>query len=467
MNNKKGKKILLLDGWSRQPYRWGLKGEVLKRLTEDENNTVYYLECGKAVKGYCQFNKRGHWGYCEKCKMAGKKIIEELNCDRVKVLTMQKFKVPKFPEFKTMKELIDYTFDGYNYGLGPASSCMTMTRDYAFDLKKWKNTLQRQLQTEYTVFKNLEKLDAEYNFDEIWTYNGRLPVNYPCVSYANKNNKSYVTYELGGAINRIDIEYNTVPHNFYDRRQAVIDYWGNASADREQQAEKWYNDRRAGKYQAIASFTKDQMKDLLPNGFDETKENIAIFNSSMDEVAAFDTWKHPFADTENEILVKLFEHYKDDNTKHFYLRIHPNLYKAKRNNTTQIREINKLKGKYKNVTIIEPQEKVDTYALMQSVSKVISIYSTAGCEATYWGTASILAGKAPYDSYDCVYKANSMDELFGLVDTKDLKPKPKEQSYPYAYYFSTLGDIFEYYEATSPNTGNFMGLKFDKNKIRG
>ena len=464
MNN--ARKILLLDGWSRMTFRWGMKGEILSRLLEDQNNEIYYLECGNAVKGYCHLNKKGHIGYCRNCKMASKKIIEALNCDRVKVLTMQKFKAPKFPKFETIDDLIQYDFEGYNYGLAAASSCMSMSRDYAFDIKKWNKTIQKQLQTEYTVFKNLEKLDEEYKFDEIWTFNGRIPLNYPCISYSKKHNKPYVTYEIGGAIDRIYIIKKSVSHDMNNRRREILEYWENAPSDKIEKAQKWYNDRRKGKYQSIASFTKDQKKDLLPQGFDESKENIAIFNSSMDEIFAFDTWKLPLADTENEILTAIFERFKDDDNKHFYLRLHPNLFKAKRKKTTQMVEIEKLKGKYKNLTVIEPNEKVDTYALMDAVDKVLSIYSTAGCEATYWGTTSILAGIAMYDVHDCVYQAKSFDELFKLIDTKDLPPKPKEMSYPFAYYYGQLGEECKYYKAKAPNEGSYLGLEFVGKKIK-
>ena len=460
------KKILLLDGWARMGFRWGLKGEILKRLLEDENNEIYYLECGNAIKGYCHLNKKGHFGYCYRCKMGSKKILEEINSDRIKVLTMQKFKTPDFPKFDSIKNLISYDFEGYNYGLAPASSCMSMTRDYAFDIKKWSRTIQKQLQTEYIAIKNIEKLDAEYNFDEIWTFNGRIPLNYACISYAKKYNKPYVTYEIGGSIDRIYIMQNTVSHDMNNRRKEIIEYWDNGTENKVEIAKKWYNDRRKGKYQSIASFTKDQKKDLLPEGFDENKENIAIFNSSMDEIFAFDTWKLPFTDTENEILTAVFEHFKDDETKHFYIRIHPNLLKAKRKKTTQICEIENLRGKYKNVTIINPDDKVDTYALLDAVDKVMAVYSTIGCEATYWGTTSILAGVAMYDVYDCTYKATSMDNLMELINTPDLPPKQKEMSYPFAYYYSQLGEKCKYYNAEAPNKGTFMNLKFDNKKIK-
>ena len=155
----------------------------------------------------------------------------------------------------------------------------------------------------------------------------------------------------------------------------------------------------------------------------------------------------------------MLEHYKNDPNKHFYLRIHPNLTRAKRKKATQIVQINKIKQKYNNLTVIEPEEKIDTYELMKAASKVVTAYSTTACEATYWGTVAILAGTAPYTELDCVYIAHSMDELYKYIDDKTLQPKPKENTYPYGYYNMTGGVPLKYFVQDSFSEGSFCGEK--------
>ena len=135
--------------------------------------------------------------------------------------------------------------------------------------------------------------------------------------------------------------------------------------------------------------------------------------------------------------------------------------------TTQIKQINEMKKKYKNLTVIEPDEKIDTYALMDVADKVVTVYSTTGFEATYYGKISIFAGKAPYEDLDCCYQANSLEELYNLIDSKNLKPKPKENTYAYAYYKQVYGENYKYYIINSLNDGNFMGLEIDsKHKMK-
>lgn len=456
------KKILYVYGHSRSPFKWGLVGEVLKRLLENKENEIYILDCNNKIKGWCGLNRRNHIGYCNKCNKVCQKIANIAGISSAKILKMEKIKCPKFPNFTTIQDAINYEIEGYNLGLGPISCIMTLTRDYDFDIKKWNKDIKKFFETEYIILKNIEKFHNEIKFDEIHTFNGRMPSLYPAVSFAKRHNIPYVVYERGANINKLRTIIGSVPHDFNNWRKEVSEYWQNDDENKIELANKWFKDRRAGKFQALESYTKDQIKDSLPKNWDETKENIVFFNSSIDEVFAFESWEHPFKENENEVLREMLEHYKNDETKHFYLRVHPNLTKAKKKKATQIREINEFKKLYKNLTVIEPDEKIDTYALIEAASKVITSYSTVGCEATYWGNVSIIAGKAPYEDLDCVYKANSMEELYQLIDDKNLDPKPKESTYPYGYYNEIMGTDFKYYHAKSHNEGEFLGLKLTK-----
>lgn len=453
------KKILYAAGHSRAAYKWGMVGEVLKRLMEDPDNEIYYLDCNGNVKGPCGLNHHKHIGYCRKCNLPCLKVVEQAGLPSDHILRMEKYKAPKFPDFKTIEEMRDFDYEGYNYGLGPVSCMMTVTRDYSFDVKKYQKYIKRFFETEYVILKNIEHFDSIYHFDEIHTFNGRMASMYPYVSYAKKNNMPYTIYECGAKIDSLLILKNTVPHNHQQAIDMMHDLWKKSGEDRNELAQKWFDDRRGGKFQQIESYTKDQIKGSLPEGFDSSKENIAYFNSSIDEYAAFPGWELPFSRNENEIIEKMLEHYKNDENKHFYLRIHPNLKKAKRKKTTQMRELAEIKKKYKNVTIIEPEEKLDSYALVEAADKVITSISTMGCEATYWGAVSISVGNPAYKDLDCVYSATSQENLYELIDNKDLKVKPKENTYPLGYYYETYGEKFKYFQIKTRLEGDFLGLK--------
>lgn len=453
-------KILYSSGHSRSAFKWGMVGEVLKRLMENPENEIYYLDCNGNIKGPCGLNHKKHWGYCRNCQIPCLKVLKQAEFPDDHILKMQKYEIPKFPKFGSIKEALNYDYDGYNLGLAPISCIMTITRDYDFSIKKWQKNIHRFLETEYTILKNIEYYDSIYHFDEIHVFNGRMASMYPYVSYAKKNNIHYVTYECGATIDSLLIVPDAVRHDYNVIRNGVLTYWNADNGDDKNSiAIKWFTNRRKGKTLMGKAFTKDQIKDSLPKDFDTTKENYVYFNSSIDELAAFIGWELPFGDNENNIIAHILEHYKDDPNKHFYLRVHPNLIRAKKKLTTQIREIYALKEKYKNLTVIDPDEKIDTYALMDAATKVLSTVSTTGCEATFWGNISISVGRAPYDDLDCVYKAHSFEDIYKLIDDKTLKPKPKESTYAYGYYNSRFGEPYRYFKVNSQNDGEFLGLK--------
>jgi len=55
----------------------------------------------------------------------------------------------------------------------------------------------------------------------------------------------------------------------------------------------------------LISHAKKQKKNFLPKGFDKTKVNIAIFNSSIDEYEVFEEYKNPIYKDDYDSLVKI------------------------------------------------------------------------------------------------------------------------------------------------------------------
>lgn len=68
----------------------------------------------------------------------------------------------------------------------------------------------------------------------------------------------------------------------------------------------------------------------MPSDINDHKENIVIFNSSEDEFSAiggkFESIK--LFNSQIEGIKAIVDHYSGDSSKHFYLRIHPNLKKS-------------------------------------------------------------------------------------------------------------------------------------------
>ena len=461
------KKVLLIGSHSRHPYKVGMMAEVFKCLYDDENNDLRFLDCDNAVGGYCILNKAHGKMYCKKCTTANRYVMDWINFPKENVIKMQKFKAPKFPVFDNIDSLKQYEIEGQNAGLSVVTSIMSMTRDFQFNPLKHTKTIHGFLKTQYITIKNLEKVYEEFPFEELHTFNGRFALSYAAVQFAIKKGIDFYLYEGSGKPTKYLKVKNQLVHNMDAIRDQINSEWAKSDPEnRDEIARRWFAQRRAGKN--AFSFTLDQKAKLLPKDYDETKENIVMFNSSIDEYYAFDDFANPIEKNENNIIKAILERYKDDNTKHFYLRIHPNLTEAKRKKALQIIQINELKKKgYKNFTVIEPDDKIDSYSMIDIADKVITFISTMGVESTFWGKPSILAGKSFCDHLGCVYQVKTYDELFKMIDDKDLKPIEQSKTYPYGYGMAMHGVEYKTYIPYRHNDGEFLGhsVKIFENPI--
>ena len=86
-----------------------------------------------------------------------------------------------------------------------------------------------------------------------------------------------------------------------------------------------------------------------------------------------------FFPSQIEGIKSIVEHYKHDKTKHFTLRVHPNLKKVSYKYHLDLYNLN-----YSNLTVVRSNSPISTYALMDAASKIIVFGSTTGIESVYW-----------------------------------------------------------------------------------
>ena len=210
------------------------------------------------------------------------------------------------------------------------------------------------------------------------------------------------------------------------------------------------------------SFTTSQVYDKLPDNFDKSKKNIVFFNSTIEEYAAVRGWENPIPIYGNEINAfrTIFNSLKNNDEIHVYLRVHPNLIGF---NNTQTKDINSLKGKYKNLTILEPESSIDSYALLDKCDIIMTFFSTIGIEAAYYGKPVILLGQTYYQNLKSTYNPTSHNEVIELIKSK-LIPKDKLGAIKYGYWALTRGIEFEKFRPTGIRSGYFLGKKIHPTK---
>lgn len=429
-----------------------------------EGADIYSLACNKVLNHLCISNEQKSDIYCEHCLNRLDNGLDLIGLPLKKRFKLKPVDCPVFPSFLTIDELKGFSVDGINFGLGVASSIISTTRDHLLNPEDYREDIQTLLKNAYIIVQNVKQLVEKYHFNSIYIFNGRFAEYFCIINFCKSIQLDYYLHERGANKDKYNIVKNDILHSRICIQRAISDFWNKNINDRliEQKVKNWFEERRNGLEQAWLSFTATQERNRLPDNFDLSQYNIAIFNSSLDEFAVFDDWKSTF--DEDYIVVKaMVEHYLNDKEKHFYLRVHPNLKNLKTTQLNNLRELAALN--LPNLTVIMPEEDVDTYALMESCQKVVTFGSATGIEAAYMGKVSILAGIALYDNLDCVYVAENYETLYRYLDM-DLEPKPRQNCNKYIYWASNFGIPFTYFKATNLFDGTFLGVKITDKKYK-
>lgn len=411
-----------------------------------QGDEILYLTCGRAL-GFCNDNRKGNSLQCKFCKKRQMVRTVHFLQGSVTVSSIDNYVTPQMVDqadamdfsFQSMEELKSITFDGIEIGYGALSSYVSYTRNIEAPISHIKSYIEDMLRMQVRMIFALKELIASFQPTLIVFHNGRFAEYKPLLGLARKLGIDFLCTEniLLGDGNRYQDNYcNGIPHNVYDRDLHVKELW-NCAPDmqqREQVARSFFENRRNAKYAGDTIYVKDQKEGMLPADWDDKKENIVIFNSSEDEFFAIgsDCGANALFKSQIEGIKTIVEHYVSDTNKHFTLRVHPHL---KGLPFAYHQDLYKLK--YPNLTVIPADSVVSSYSLMDAASKIVVFGSTMGVESTYWHKPVINMAFATYNLMDVVYIPQNENELWSLIDNKELKPKEVEHTFPYGYFVMT------------------------------
>ena len=406
-------------------------------------NQVVLIQCDKTLQ-LCQHNRFGNPIMCAHCKHAMKNVINKIGLDKkVKLLYLsdllndddskaaQSFSF----SFNSVKDIKAITYQNVEVGQGAFSSYVTFTRNVMPDMTpEFKDYISFLIRKEVEMCHAIDRLHKENRFELLVLHNGRFAQFKPLLGYAREHRIDYICTEQRFSENKLlkDIFYNNIPHDIEYVSGNVIKNWEKGDPnEREIIGRDFFERRKKGLPAGDKVYTKDQKAGTLPDGWDDGVENIAIFNSSEDEFLAISKEYDSYLLFPNQYvaLQTIFEHYKGDKTKHFYLRIHPNL-----KNVPYKSHVALYKLHYDNVTIIPANSNISSYAILDNCDKVIIFDSTMGVEATYAGKPVIALSKYFYTILDMVHTPSNPEELWKLIEQKDLPCKMNDNVIKYGYF---------------------------------
>lgn len=340
-------------------------------------------------------------------------------------------------DFHNAVELKSFRYRNVEVGISILSMYYTATRDLDLNNFDAFHEYARPLVKEICDLIDIAyQLVEEIKPDIIIVHNGRLFENRFFYDIAKAMSISFKAVETVGGYGEpyAKMSYlGELPHNIQMWNRMIKTIWEQSPESDEEKtkiASSFYEGRRKGQLMVdVKVYTADQVKGLLPEGFDFQKRNVAICTSSQDELAALgrDASADLLFPNQSEAVKYIFQNSPTD--IHYYLRIHPNLKGVNFKDHLDLYQYDK----YPNVTVLAPESKVSTYALVDACEKVISFGSSVGIEASFWGKPSILIGHAYYEGVDACYVIKKKEDIIPTI-VAQLTPKPKLGSLKCAYF---------------------------------
>ena len=421
----------------------------------DEGDDVHIIQCSGDLPS-CEPNPNHYKFRCSLCKSKRDKGLALINLPEQNrhELDLNDFsRYLDLPDFPSMQELKAFEIDGFDVGMTVASTLISMVRESDLDLSHFNNFIRENILMSIAIYDAIKYHLQEIEPDVFYLFNGRFAALRPALRAAQDIGVKTFVHERSSVLQRYTLIEGTYPHDIEYQKTQIGKHWNNERprTEKENIAKQWFNSRRRGENQGWYSFIKSQKKGNLPDGFEPSKRNVAIYVSSEDEFESIHGWQNPIYKNQIDAINSIINADIDKNIR-FYIRIHPNLKGLK---NTQTRELSELKGA--NLTIIPADSKIDSYELMDVCEKTIAFGSTMGIESVFWGKPSILAGRSLYEGLKGCYIPKDHDEMIDLINRR-LEPLPNIGALKFGYWQSVAGIPYVYYSPESIRGGKFMGV---------
>lgn len=419
----------------------------------DNGDDVHIIQCSGDLPS-CEPNPNHFKFKCTLCKSMRDKGLNLLQLSRQNrhELALNKFiSEMDIPDFSSIEELMTYKYDNVDVGMTVASTLISMVREPNPNLSDYKKFINENILMSLAIYGAIKYHIGVIKPDVFYLFNGRFATLRPALRAAQDVGVKTFVHERAGVLQRYSLTENTYPHDLEYQQEQIVIQWNDSRpySEKEEISKKWFGKQRGGTN--LFSHSKSTLKGNLPQEFDLSKRNIAIFISSEDEFQGIPGWTIQLYNNQVDAIKTIINADIDENVQ-FYLRIHPYLKKIK---NTQTKELSMLNSP--NLTIIPANSKIDSYELMEACEKVIVFGSTIGVESNYWGTPSILIGRALYEDLGVCYIPKNHPEVVDLINN-DLNPLPKIGSIKFGYWQSVYGEPFIYYHPESARGGKFKGV---------
>ena len=429
----------------------------LAKLHMQQGDEVHLICCDGALPS-CLYNPYHTKILCALCRHIYRRGLRCASVPPTRIHYLERVNdIQILPDMKpsNMEELKAVVFDKSDVGMAVASTLISLFSNHDFNIAVHSDIINRALLSACIVHTSVNAIMDKNKPGKVYIFNGRFFTNRPVLRICQNRNVRFVTHERAGIVAKYCIYDNVMCHDINYNKEEIKSIWANhPETKKEKIGAQFFINNRNRVVQSWEVFTKKQIKGCLPDNFKHSARNIVLYTTSIIEFAAVDGYDNPIYRDDIEGLDKILGFLSGIDC-FVYVRAHPNLSNL---DNAQNRITAEICGRYRNVIYISPEQKIDTYALMDVADTVLTFGSTMGVEACYWGKTSILLGRAIYEDLGCSYVPKSHDEVKHCLRAI-LPPKEKLGAIMYGYWVLARGQNFKYFEPDGLFSGKFMGCK--------
>lgn len=440
----------------------------------DQGDEVDYWAC-LGEQTLCDFNFEGDRQACRECA-ARRRMGLQLLTRPSRPLPLLREPVDsgleraRWPrelpwEFRDLDELRKFRIDQFDIGYACLSSLVSIVRDPHLDVRLHAGSLRHLMLNSWHVYRRtVERLKSD-SVDRVYVFNGRFAAMRAVLRAAQHVGVPCWIHERGGTFNRFQLFFDHLPHDLVAMEERMRRFWAESPAEwREQAGAQWYIDRRNRVERGWKSFVKGQVPARLPEDWESNAHHLVLFCSSEDEFAAIgDSWDQRPYPTQAVGVQHLLSLCSRPDLR-LTVRLHPNLSSAPGHLTDAF-----LKIQDPRLRIILPDSSVDSYALVDHASTILSFGSSVGIEAVYHGKPSILLGPCFYRALGGTYQpiAASMTNIQDLPASdpsllelrrclnEPLAAQDKTGALQFGFWLQENGIEYQHYRASGFNEGLF------------
>jgi UDP-N-acetylglucosamine 2-epimerase len=442
-------------------------GEIALRLKEDINNIVKFVYLGKNLAWsdweFAPFLKTLGLSFDKRLKLfkdilkeSEVEVLEENNFDcfeKDSILAWSK-------KFKgDLNELKNLKYENISIGKTVLSSLISYFRDFNFNINAHRTKVQQMLYNAAIILKRTELLIKYEKPDQIVTFNGRFSVSYPIIAVAEKFRIQVLRHERGSNFDKFEIFKKNI-HDYKYRYYLAKRYWAISKKNKNKIGHSYFTDKIKKKNTGSDfgfNYTQHHQNKYL--NFNIKNKKLVVFYTSSDyETAAF---LHDY--NQEKKFKLLYSAISKLKNIHLIIRVHPDVKKK------NIKEDFKWKKYSSNFcTVLESDDKSDSYALLKVADIVMGYTSSMLIEALYWKKkVYTLSSKNIYYYSKAIKLIGPKYKILKILNQKyKLKKKYLDKCLLFGYYYKTYGIKFKYYIPQDFYNGKLMNQNLEwKNKI--